>query len=643
MRKIILALLLLVGAQSISAQMLMLHTTADLNLAEDIMSDTAFERYIWAIGYGSDHTEADNMAMAQLASIDLDIVAVHTSQSSSEQLNVESARTREVDEMEYVGTAMMYLENIHRIDLSNQLNDKDRKVYKYMVLRYVTAEEWARRYDSLSQKINSYLESAKLFDSVVDKLRCYTWAYALLTSYRGAPILVDGKAADQAVIAYIKDMLNGIDVNVIGIEKVEGDAKYPHKLYLDFTYQGEPLSDITFSYFDGGGIVEGEGVKDGRSMVMMSKLPESFTITIDCFMEDQARQQDASIYHSIQKLRMSGQLTGSIKQVETKPKGVKPLKEIDTNSQKVASAVNQKLTQSLAEYGKTSQATGSEEYVAIMNQIVASFSDESIDISHHFTPRGASDFENIVTEGKPVVARTPEWKFVKFDSLVICRELPLKLKFSSSRKSFIEDVVFRINARTKKIESVAYKLSSATERSIMATDWPEIDRLTLITFLEDYRSAYCLRDIAYIKKVFSDDAYIIVGKVLQRSTQQFNDKTELIDPSGKVVYTRYSKKQYVENLQRSFRSKEFINVRFEECTASKGYAAKKNIYAVQVRQLYSSNNYADEGILTLAIDMREEDNPLVRVRVWQQERDVNYTAEQMIERTVSTEGSFSQK
>jgi hypothetical protein len=74
---------------------------------------------------------------------------------------------------------------------------------------------------------------------------------------------------------------------------------------------------------------------------------------------------------------------------------------------------------------------------------------------------------------------------------------------------------------------------------------------------------------------------------------------------------------------------------------AKGYNAKDGIYAVQVRQLYYSNNYSDDGILTLAIDMRNDVNPLVRVRVWQVERDVNYTSEQMIERTVSTEGSIS--
>ena len=642
MKRLFTLLVTLIGAFTVYAQQL--HSTADLRLANSIREDVNYEHYIWAIGYGNDLTEADNMAMSQLATIDLDLVAIYKGETRNEEQNIESARTKEVDEMKYVGTAMMYLENIHRIDLSNQLNADDRKTYKYMVLRYVTAEEWAKRYDSLRDKINSYIESASYFASpsnIVDGLRCYTWAYALLSNYKGSPITVDNKAADQAIITIIKDIFKNINVEVIGIEKIENNTNYPNKLYLDFTYEGEPLSDITFSYFDGGGIVEGECVKDGRAVVMMSKLPESFSVTIDCFMEDQARQQDPGIYQCIQQLRLRGPLAGSIKDVVTKPKGVKPQKSLDTSSEKVVSAVNQSLKKTQSEYGQTSQADQRETYAAIMSEIVSSFSNKSIDVSHHFTSSGYDEYKKIVAEGNPVIARTPEWKFIKFDSLVICRELPVKLKFASSRKSFIEDVIFRINQRTKKIESVAYKLSSATEKSIMAKDWPELDRLTLITFLEDYRTAYCLRNIHYIRKVFSDDAYIIVGKVLQPSKKKFNDQTELLDENGKTVYTRYSKQEYITNLTRSFQSKEFVNVRFEECDVCSGYAAKKGIYAVQVRQFYSSNNYADEGILTLAIDMRDEVNPLVRVRVWQQERDVNYTAEQMMDRTVSTEGSFS--
>ena len=639
MKRLFTTILLLLGVLPLYAQHI--NATADLALAEEIMQDMQYERYVWAVGYGSDLTAADNMAMQNLSSIDLSLVTIHTGQTTNEEINREAARTKEVDEMKFVGSAMMFLENVHRIDLSNQINKKDNQRYNYMVLRYVTAEEWSKRYDSMKVKIENYISSAEIFSSVVDRLRCYTWAYALLKHYQGPAIVIDGIAADQLALSRITELLDGIKVAVTNIEKVESDKNYPYKLYLDFTYDDEPLSNITFSYFDGSGLIDGETVKDGRSLLMMKKLGETLKISIDCYMEDQARQQDPGIYACIQELRLSGALTGSNKDIDMQPKGVRPQKEVDTNSSKNISKVTQSLRQAEAKYGKTTQVSNPETYSAIMDRIVASFTNKSDDIESMFTPRGWSDYSKIVAEGNPIVARTPQWKFIKLDTLVICRELPLKLKFAASRKSFIEDVVFRINERTKKIESVAYKLGASTESSIMAKDWSEVDRLTLITFLEDYRSAYCLRDIAYIKKVFSDDAYIIVGKVLQKSKKKYNDKTELIESDGRAVYTRYSKKQYVDNLSRSFLSKEFVNVRFEECEVCSGYGAKQGIYAVQVRQIYTSNNYADEGILTLAIDMREEVNPLVRVRVWQQERDVNYTAEQMMERTVSTEGSFS--
>ena len=638
MKRLLTLILLLMGAITSYAQ-LSLYSTADQNLYEEICEDVQFAKYVWAVGYGDTIEEADNMALKSLSSIDLNIVTLHTGETVND-VSGGVARSRERDEEKFVGTAMMSLSNIHRIDLSNV--QYQGYTYPYVILRYVTADEWSKRYDSLKKKIMDYLEGVEYQTSVVDQLRDYTWAYALLSQYNGEAIKVEGCNADQFVMSKIRELLNDIEVKVTGIEKDENNKHYPFKLFLDFMYEDEPLSDITFSYYDGGGQVDGESVKDGRGMVVMKRLPETFDITIDCFMENLARQRDPGIYQTILQLKNNGgALAGSVKKIVTEPKGVKPRKSVDTNA--TASVVAENLKQVEASYGKTTLATDAEVYGKIMSEIVASFQNISgDDVRHHFTDKAWKEYDKIVKEGNPVVARTPAWKFVKFDSLVICRELPLKLKFPSSRKAFIEDVVFRFNERTKKVESVAYKLSSNTEKCIMAKDWPERDRLTLITFLEDYRSAYCLRDIAYIKKVFSDDAYIITGKVLQKSKVKYNDQQELKE-GDRVIYTRQSKQEYVENLGRSFRSKEFVNVRFEECDVCSGFAAKQGIYAVQVRQLYTSNNYADEGILTLAIDMREEVNPLVRVRVWQQERDVNYTAEQMMDRTVSTAGSFAGK
>ena len=636
MKRFFVAALLLMGVFPLYAQRI--NAIKDEELAKEIMQDTAFEQYVWAVGFGDDLETADNIALAKLSSSDLSLVTQYNSQTRNEQINIESAKTTDIDEVKITGASMVYLENIRRIELFNFKYNGT--TFPCFVLHYVTAEQWSKRHDAHKTMINEYLESAEYFVNVNEQLRCYVWALALLKQYNKGDIKFNGMAADMYAMSKITEILDDIKIEVTAIEEVKNDKNYPYKLYLDFTYDDEPISNLWFSYYDGCGYID-DSIKDGRSMISMKKLTPTLILNIDCFMENEARLRDPGIQQCVKMLSNSGPFTGSRKEIETQPKGVRPQKEVDTNNLKHASAVTESLKKSEAEYGHTTAATNSEDYTAIMDKIVSSFTDKSISVREHFSDNGWDDYEKIVSEGNPVVARTPSWRFIKHDSLIICRELPVKLKFPSARKPFIEDVVFRINERTKKIESVAYKLGADTESCIMAKDWDERDRLTLITFLEDYRSAYCLRDIGYIKKVFSDDAYIIVGKVLQKSTKKFNDKAELVETDGNAVYTRYSKKEYIAKLSRSFLSKEFVNVRFEECDICAGHGPKKGIYAVQVRQLYSSNNYADEGILTLAIDMRNDINPLVRVRVWQQERDVNYTAEQMMVRTVSTEGSFN--
>lgn len=606
-------------------------TTEELRMAKTIRDDFQMERYVWAIGTGSDIESADQSALRTLAQnamvqttvMENSIKNVSTGSSAESSVSTSAAS---------VGVSNIYMENVTRIILPDQNGEK-------VVLRYMTRENWDRRDEQLRNKIESYIEAAQYSAaSPEEMLKYYSWAAALLTSYTKEDITVDGIGARQALQSKISETLGKIDVKVIGIEENKSNKNYPYKLFLDFIYGSEPLPSITFSYFDGSGTVDGECVKDGRSVIQMKKLPETFNVTIDCVMEDLARQIEPSVAVLIPQLPVFKE---GIKQVVSQPKGVKARAEFDSNSEKVNSVVAEQLKEVRSDYAEVKEVDQSEPYQNILTDIVSSFSSLSaVNIRPHFTDNAWEEYQRIVAEGNPTLARTPNWTFAELDSLVICREMPIKLKFKGN-KSFVEDVVFRINKNTKKIESLAYKLSTSTEKHIMATRWNDHDRLTLITFLEDYRTAYCLRDLGYIQKVFSDDAYIIVGKVLQQSNKKYSDKTELIDQNGKVVYTQYSKSEYLKNLQKSFLSKEFVNIRFEECNVCKGNNAKEGIYAVQVRQLYYSNNYADEGILTLAIDMRDNINPLVRVRVWQQERDVTYDAEQMIERTVSTEGSIS--
>lgn len=606
------------------------NTAEEIRLARAIQDDIEMNSYMWAIGTGITKEEADKNAINSLSQLGMTQTTIIDNNFSNVSTGSDAQSTMSTKATS-VGISNLSLDKARVIFLAPQAGME-------VALRFMTREDWDRRHEETKLKIESYIESAKFAFSVEDQLRYYSWANILMTGYTKGDIKIDGLHAGPVLQSNIRNILNNIKVSVIAIEEDKQNKNYPYKVMLDFLYDGAPLPSITYSYFDGSGTVSDEMVKDGRAMVQMKKLPESFNINIDYTMEDLARQAEPAV---VVLSPRTAPFKEAVKEVYTK--GFRAKGEVDTNSDKVKSVVAQQLKKQSADYATITEVKEDAQapYRRILSDIVASFSSVSaVNIRPHFTDRAWREYQMIVAEGNPTLARTPNWTFAELDSLVICREMPIKLNFKGNKK-FVEDVVFRVNKNTKKIESVAYKLSQNTEKHIMAKEWVERDRLTLITFLEDYRTAYCLRDIDYINKVFSNDAYIIVGKVLQQSKKKYNDNNELIDTEGKVVYTQLSKQEYLVNLKKSFLSKEFVNIRFDDCNVAKGYNAKDGIYAVQVRQLYYSNNYSDDGILTLAIDMRNDVNPLVRVRVWQVERDVNYTSEQMIERTVSTEGSIS--
>lgn len=592
-----------------------------------IMGDENMKDYVWAIGYGTTLEEADKDAMNTLVSYTTKVTRVDKGVVSESE---------EKFKQEAVAMSDVYLENVHREVLSDHNGQK-------RVLRYISRRDYDNRNGVLKGKIQEYIDSGVFAPMIEDKIRYFSWAYVLLHTYHDEtnPILVEGKPAKAYLYETVREGLNNISIDIIGIEQNKQNRNYPYKVFADFTYKGEPISFLQFDYFDGSGFIHGESIKDGRGVILMKQLVPELAINIDCIHMELARQLDPSVYILLKNPYCAPSFVEAQKKVSTTHKEAKVQKSVDTSSQKNNSVVNEQIKSINESYVEVKDNVhDTKPFEKIMLDIAGSIQQiSSQDIKHHFTDEAWSHYQRIVASGNPIIARTPTYKYIKHDTLTICQSIPLKLRFSGNN-SFVEDVVFRVNNKTYKVESVAYKLSMETEKTIMSMNWDDKARLTLIAFLEDYRTAYCLKDLDYIKKVFADDAYIIVGRVLTQSNRKFSDTPYAINTT-RTEYVRKTKEEYIYHLYKCFTSKEFVNLRFEECNVAKGYYAKEGIYAVQVRQLYFSDNYADDGILTLAIDMREEQNPLVRVRVWQQARDVRYNSEQMIEQTVSVKDSLN--
>lgn len=624
--KIILLLVGLFASVSLSAQSL-----------REIEAIKKSDEYVCAEGVGKTLEEADQDAYNRL--LKSSALVSHVSSYSTEQTMSTDGNTSSSQYSDNITIqSSLFIQNAKRYDYPPGRDGS------YRVLRYIHKSDWEHRYDECKNRIEDNIEAALYnleLNNIEDALMYYTWAAALLKSYPHNDIEVEGVKVGvrQHCITAIRKILSDITVEVVDKkDNNQPNALFPCTYSLDFMYQGQPVQSLPFSYYNGRDWSEGASVKDGISAVDMRSAVNNFEIDIDCLQLDLARIEQSDVYtiltspagnlkfdEQVIKVKVDdailGEKTGGI------VISAESLQSAVTNSLKKSVEKHKPVESEIKDYSK---------FEGMMSSIVDGIEGQDTQsLRELFTEDGWDDFQKIVTEGNPSIIRKPEFRFLQMDSLLLCKSIPVRLKFKGNR-AFVENVTFRINTNNDMIQSVAYTLSYGAEEHIMSMDWEDKGRLTLLTFLEDYRTAYCLRDIKYIENVFADDAYIIVGTQLKNSTVKATDGVVLNLPEETVRYQTKTKNEYITDLRRSFHSKEFVNIRFDECVADKGYNEKEGIYAVQVKQHYFSNNYADEGYLTLAIDMRDEDNPLVKVRVWQKDRNPEYTAETMIERTVST-------
>lgn len=135
-------------------------------------------------------------------------------------------------------------------------------------------------------------------------------------------------------------------------------------------------------------------------------------------------------------------------------------------------------------------------------------------------------------------------------------------------------------------------------------------REQILDYVEHFRTAYNQKDIGFLDAVFSDDALIITGRVIERKPV---DGVKMPD---KVVYTKQSKKQYLTNLRRVFAANKHIKVTFDEIAVMR-HPANKDFYGVTLHQGYTSDRYHDDGYVFLLWNFKDEAHPQITVRTWQ--------------------------
>lgn len=562
------------------------------------------QTYLFGEGWGATVEEADQQALAALISKISVVVSSDFSITEDERTanGVLDASSYTNSKLQTYSTAT--LTNTERIVIDNNAD-------QVHIGRYIKRSELSRIFEGRIRTIKEYIRLGKIAEEaykIDDALRNYYWAYSLLKSVQQTSnVTYSDEATGERIYPLtwlpqqITNILKDLDVKVIGNDGTNVD--------LMFYYKKQPVSTLDFTYFDGRNWSNICSAKDGRGTMEFEKgmVPDNVQINYEYAYRGQAHinQEMQSVLNVVK-----GQ---AIRSARVNLQIGKSTKEND----KILSISKSSKNESILCVADNAI------YRNILNKVLNSIKTHNYtDIQYLFTVDGWDMFSRLIRYGNARVLNAQNCAFSQMRDNVIARSIQMAFSFKHGlRKDFVEDIVFTFN-KDEKIDCIAFGLDRKAKQDIMKRGaWTPLARQTIMQFLENYKTAYALKRIDYLRTIFDDDAVIIVGHVAERmvANSRGKDMPTSIHTQKYIKRTQYSKEQYMKNLEACFKSNEFVNIRFANNDVRKAKNGEE--YGIQIKQDYYSTNYGDQGYLYLQVDLDDPQKPIIKVRTWQPEPD----------------------
>lgn len=601
-------------------------------VAQSVDEIRANPDYLYGEGFGRSLREADNDALQNL--ISKISVSVESNFSSVEEEVVGGGDLDSKSAVKSVVStySQATLQNTERIIIRE---DPDAAVF-----RYVKRSEVTKIFESRKTKLLDMVASAVKAEKngkIDDALRYYYWSYCLLQSLPSANAVAgtEGQILVNWIPAQINDILDDVQF-------VRSSVKDDY-VELQVLYKGKPATSLDYTYFDGMNWSNLYSARDGMGIVEMRPGASTDNIRVKCEYEYASESHiDKEIEGVVNVMRgrvfrdasktvaseagASVASTSAPEQTASTSTASTPTSNVVSHLANLANAAaslvpNQTI---VAPRGELTLMTEEEAapYKSSMDRLTTAIrASKYDDVKDLFTEDGLDMFNKLIAYGKARVVGEPDFKFMTMGDEVSCRSLPLNFSFKNNDRQFIEHITFTFN-KDGKIDCLAFGLDNKAADDILHhAIWGEYARKILTEFLENYKTAYSLKRIDYLRQVFDDNAVIITGKVMTRP--QNDDAGRQYLDNHYVKLTRQSKEEYLRNLEICFKSNEFINIRFAENDVVKAGVGGE-VYGIQIKQDYYSSNYGDTGYLFLMVDLNDPKQPIIKVRVWQPERDPDF-------------------
>ena len=243
-------------------------------------------------------------------------------------------------------------------------------------------------------------------------------------------------------------------------------------------------------------------------------------------------------------------------------------------------------------------------------------------IKQYFIDESFSDFTELINCTKPYTTKN----HYKLNLIQLyntntyeIRGIKVSVELGDTEANPIQYLVFTINNEAL-ITNVRYSLPKYNYEDFIDDESDTLDiqrKQKILNFLELFATAYNKKDIPFLEKIYSDDALIITGTIINKKPE-FNDLITLINVPEKIIrYRKMTKAGYLIHLKNKiFPLNSFIDISFDDIQIIH-HRTMKNVYGIKLKQHWKAEKYEDVGYLFLTIYFYNEIDPLVLVRVWQ--------------------------
>ena len=562
--------------------------------------------YVYGEGWGETEEIADKQALANLIS--------KITTTISNQFTVDESEMSDGNNVSSETKVNSIVNTYSQATLNNVGSIVLEQAPKAHVMRYIKTAELQKAFEQRKDKVFDYLRSAARSEAngrIDNALRYYYWSMIMLKSLQYPnEIKFEDEEGSHLLTTWIPLKINEIFDNI----DAQIARRYGDVVDIYMTYKGNPVGSLDFTYFDG---VQWSQLNNARNGVASIELRKNSSIR---------NLQLKYEYQYADETRIDGE-THQVMSLFKEMTFPKASRIIGGNAKKESADFKTDFSKQVDNLVKSesmldiSQVENAKDYAKIMEKVINGIkSREYGEIKTYFTNDGWDMFDKLLHYGNARLIGDANFAFYAMDDNVVCRSIPMSFSFKNNQKKFIEAVTFTFD-NNMKIDAVAFALDSKAIADIFhnkLSKWSDKMKLIVASFLENYKTAFALKRLDYIENLFSDEAVIIVGHILKK--KPYSGENNKYIENEEVKYNRLTKEEYINNLRKSFKSNEYINIRFTDNEVTKAQVGGE-LYGIQIHQDYCSSSYGDTGYLFLLVDINNPKQPTIFVRTWQPNRD----------------------